>query len=85
MTATATATPLRWIRNDVKSAKVAFGAGRSTPELTYLGAPIHTDFELSYENLAPFVTRVLDLAAPIEGSGLDVKLVEIKNGVVKVW
>jgi hypothetical protein len=45
--------PLRWVKNDVEGAKFAFGGGRVSPELTYLGAPIHTDFELSYENLAP--------------------------------
>ena len=68
--------PLRWIKNDVANAKIAFGPGRvETPELTYLGAPIHADFELSYESLAPYVTEVLDQAAPLEGSG----------GKVKVW
>lgn len=71
--------PLRWIKNDVEGAKFAF------PNLSYLGASIHSDFELSYENLAPYVTKVLDLAAPLEGAGLIVRLVEIKNGVVKVW
>lgn len=77
--------PLRWIKNDVEGAKFAFGGGRATPELTYLGAPIDADFELSYENLAPYVTAVLDLTAPLEGAGLVIKLVEIKEGKVKVW
>jgi hypothetical protein len=71
--------PLRWVKDDVEGAKFAF------INLTYLGAPIIADFELSYENLAPYVTKVLDLAAPLEGAGVTVKLVEIKGGVVKVW
>ena len=50
-----------------------------------MGAPINADFELSYESLAPYVTKVLDLAAPLEGAGLIIKLVEIKGGEVKVW
>lgn len=77
--------PTRWIKNDVANAKIAFGPGRATSEFTYLGAPISADFELSYENLAPYVTEVLDQAAPLEGAGVSVKLVEIKNGRVKVW
>lgn len=77
--------PLRWVKNDIEGAKFAFGGGRVSPELTYLGAPIHADFELSYESLAPYVTQVLDIAASLEGAGLDVKLVEIKGGVVEVW
>lgn len=77
--------PLRWVQNNIEGAKFAFGAGRTTPELTYRGAPIRADFPLSYEALAPFVTEVLDQAAPLEGAGIDVKLVEIQNGVVKVW
>ncbi len=76
---------LRWVKNDVKAAQAVFGGGKTTPELTYLGAPILADFALSYESLAPYVTAVLDLAAPLEGAGLSIKLVEIKNGVVKVW
>lgn len=75
-------TPLRWIKNDVEGARFAFG-GRT--EFTYLGAPIQADFPLTYENLAPYVTAVLDQAAPLEGAGVDIKLVEIKAGVVKVW
>jgi hypothetical protein len=71
--------PLRWIKDDIEGAKFTF------VNLTYLGAPINVDFELSYENLAPYVTKVLDLAALLEGAGLTVKLVEIKGGVVKVW
>lgn len=74
--------PLRWVQNTVEGAKFAFGEG---PELKYLGAPIQADFELSHESLAPFVTAVLDQAAPLEGAGLDVRLVEIKGGQVKVW
>lgn len=71
--------------NDLPSAEIVFGGGRSTPPLTYLGAPIHADFELSYAALAPYVNAVLDLAAPIEGAGLSVVLVEIKDGKVKVF
>lgn len=76
---------LRWVKNNVEGAKFAFGPGRFTPELTYFGAPIFSDFELSYETLAPYVTKVLDLAAPLEGADLQIRLVEIKNGIVKVW
>ena len=76
---------LRWVKNDVEGARFAFGGGRASPPLTYLGAPIRADFELTFENLAPFVTEVLDQAAPIEGSGLSVKLVEIEGGRVHVW
>jgi hypothetical protein len=77
--------PLRWVKNDITGAKFAFCGGPTKKELTYLGAPINADFELSYESLAPYVTQVLDLAAPLEGAGLTIKLVEIKGGVVKVW
>ena len=77
--------PLRWVKNDIEGAKFAFGGGPTTQELTYFGAPISADFELSYENLAPYVTDVLDIAASLEGAGVDVKLVEIKGGVVQVW
>ena len=77
--------PLRWVKNDVTGARFAFGGGSTSPELTYQGAPINADFELSYESLAPYVTQVLDLAAPLEGAGLTIKLVEIKGGEVKVW
>jgi hypothetical protein len=77
--------PLRFIHNDLKGAEFAFGPGRYTPAFTYQGAPIHADFELSYEALAPYVTEVLDLAAPLEGAGLNVALIEIKDGKVKVF
>lgn len=62
-----------------------FGPGRFSPEFTYQGTPIHADFELSYENLAPYVTEVLDQATVLEITGVDVTLVEIKNGKVKVY
>jgi hypothetical protein len=68
----------------LKAAKAVFGAGRNTPELTYLGAPIVTDFELTYENLIPYTAEVLRQSAPIEGCGEYVSRVEIKNGIVKV-
>ena len=55
--------------NTVYAAKQVFGGGRVSSELTYLGVPIEADFEITYENLAPYVRRVLDLAAPIEGCG----------------
>jgi hypothetical protein len=77
--------PLRWIQNDVENAKIAFGGGRVTPPFSYLGAPIHADFELTYEALAPYVTAVLDLAAPLEGAGMSVALVEIRDGKVRVF
>lgn len=70
--------------NTPKSAEVVFGGGRVSLPLTYLGAPIQADFELSFEALAPYVTHVLDMVAPIEGSGRRVTLVTIKNGVVTV-
>lgn len=76
---------LRLVSNDVANAKMVFGGGRSTPEFTYLGAPLHVDFELTYENLAPFVTEVLDQAALTEAAGLRVMLVEIRKGQVTVW
>lgn len=85
MTKTKCDIPLRWIKNDIVGAKYAFGEGRVTSEFTYLGAKINADFELTYENLAPYVSEVLDLAAPIEGAGVSVKLVEIKGGKVRVW
>lgn len=59
--------------------------GELRPELTYCGAPIRADFELSYEALAPYVTEVLDKAAALEGAGAEVALVEIRGGKVKVW
>ena len=77
--------PLRVIKNDVEGAKFAFSGGRSSSELTYLGAPIQADFELSYESLAPYVIEVLDKAACLEGVGMFVRLVEVRGGVVKVW
>jgi hypothetical protein len=70
--------------NTVDGAHLVFGEGRSSPPLTYLGAPIDADFELSFEALAPYVVKVLDLAAPYEGGGHVVKRVEIKNGEVRV-
>jgi len=75
--------PLRWIKDDIEGARKVFReeGGR----WFYLVAPIHADFRLSHETLAPYVTRVLDLAAPLEGAGLIVKLIEIKNGKVRVW
>jgi hypothetical protein len=76
------ATPLHWIANDRTGAAFAFG---DEPPHTYQGAPISADFDLTLENLAPYTTAVLDQAAPLEGAGLFVKLVEIKNGKVKVW
>ncbi len=75
--------PLRWIKNDIEGAKFAFRDNGT--EFTYLSAPISADFELSYESLAPYVTQVLDMAAPLEGHGLMIRLVEIKNNTVKVW
>jgi hypothetical protein len=77
--------PLRWIKNDLEGAEFAFGGGKVTPPLTYLGAPINADFPLSLEALAPYVSQVLDLAAPLEGAGLRVALVEIKDGKVRVF
>lgn len=76
--------PLRWF-TPREYAEFAFGGGRVTPPLTYFGAPIDADFELSLENLTPYAMEVLDQAAPLEGAGVTVKLVEIKNGKVKVW
>lgn len=75
--------PLRWTKNDQEGAKFAFR--EEGGNWFYLVAPIQADFKLSYEALAPYVAQVLDLAAPLEGAGLIVKLVEIKNGKVKVW
>lgn len=75
--------PLRWITNDIEGAKFAFREERG--HFFYLCAPVHADFKLSFEALGPFVQQVLDLAAPLEGAGLIVKLVEIKGGKVKVW
>ncbi len=76
--------PLRWVKDDIDDAKFAF-RDNGQGSYTYLGAPINADFELSYESLAPYVTKVLDLAAPLEGCGLMIRLVEIKNSNVKVW
>jgi hypothetical protein len=74
----------RGAMNSKEGARLTFGGGRATSEFSYLGAPIEADFELSYENLAPFVVQVLDLAAPIEDAGRRVDRVEIKNGTVRV-
>jgi hypothetical protein len=76
---------LRWVGNTFEGAVLAFGPGRSSPELTYLGAPILADFALSYESLAPYVTAVLDQASALEGADLSVRLVEIRAGKVRVW
>lgn len=76
---------LRWVKNDIEGSKFAFGGGRSSPEFTYCGAPIQADFELTYESLVPYLCEVLDKAACLEGTGVAVKLVEIKGGVVQVW
>jgi hypothetical protein len=76
--------PLRWVKDNIDGAKFAF-RDKGQGSFTYLGAPISADFELSYESLAPYVTKVLDLAAPLEGCGLMIRLVEIKNNIVKVW
>lgn len=65
-------------------ARLVFGGGRTTPPFTYLGAQIEADFELTYENLAPYARKVLDLAAPIEGVGRYVSRVKIKDGKVEV-
>jgi hypothetical protein len=75
--------PLRWIKNDVERARFAFRERGG--HFFYLTAPVHADFPLSFDSLAPYVSQVLDLAAPLEGAGLTVKLVEIKGGKVKVW
>jgi hypothetical protein len=63
------------LKNDLDGAAFAFG---SEPPHNYCGAPIHADFDLTLENLAPYTTRVLDLAAPLEGAVLEIKLIEIK-------
>jgi hypothetical protein len=76
--------PLRWIKNDLKGAEFAFNQ-KEDGRWYYCSAPINADFELSLETLAPYVTRVLDLAAPLEGTGLCVALVEIKADIVKVF
>lgn len=78
------AIPLRWVKNDVEAAKTFFGPGRTTPALTYSGAPIEADFPLTYEALAPYVHEILNQAAPIEAAEGFVGLVEIKNGLVQV-
>jgi hypothetical protein len=75
--------PLRWIKNTAEYAEKCFGEGK-TP-FTYCEAPIQADFTLTYENLAPYVTKILDKAAPLEGAGLYVRLIEIKDGKVLVW
>jgi hypothetical protein len=76
--------PLRWVRNDVEGARFAFRQDQAG-KFYYLCAPVHADFRLSYESLAPFVQQVLDLAGPLEGAGIVIKLVEIKSGKVRVW
>ena len=75
--------PLRWIKNDIEGAKFAFR--EEGGHFFYLCAPVRADFKLSFETLAPYVSQVLDLAAPLEGAGLVIKLVEIKGGKVRVW
>lgn len=77
--------PLRWVKNDSAAAECFFGGGRSTPEFTYQGAPISADFELTYANLAPYVTDILDQAAEIEAMGKRVTLIGIQNGKATVW
>lgn len=74
--------PLRWVQDDLKGAAFAFG---EEPPHTYQGAPIEADFDLTLESLRPYTTEVLEQAAPLEGAGLIVRLVEIKQGKVKVW
>lgn len=66
----------------VLMAKFAFQV--SANGARYLGAPVITDFPVTYESLAPYVQRVLDLAAPLEGSGTKPTLVQILGGVVRV-
>lgn len=68
----------------IKYAKMVFGGGRNSSEFTYLGVPLEVDFELTYENLAPFVVEVLDQAALIEGKGLYITKIQIKDKQVKV-
>ncbi len=75
--------PLRWVGDNAKGAEFAFKIENG--RCFYLEAPVQVDFEPTFENLAPYVTKVLNLAAPIEGSGGFVSLVEIKGEVVKVW
>jgi hypothetical protein len=69
--------------NSREGARLVFGGHVSEP--TYLGVPVRADFPLNFDSLAPYVTAVLDLAAPIEGSGRTVEGVEIKDSRVKVW
>jgi hypothetical protein len=71
------------VKADVEGAKFAFKTS-DDGGMTYLGAPVEADFPLSYESLAPYVAEVLDQAAPIEGAGLGIHSVQIKNGQVKV-
>ena len=78
------AIPLRWVTNDVKGAEYAFRSNNAQG-FTYSGAPVSTDFPTSFETLAPYTTQVLDQAALLESAGLEIKLVEIKSGKVKVW
>lgn len=78
------APPLRWVQNDLKGADFTFNQ-KEDGRWYYLSAPINADFPLSLESLVPYVTQVLDLAAPLEGTGMCVALVEIKGGKVKVF
>lgn len=75
--------PLKWIKNNIDSAKFAFK--NTSNGFTYLGAPIIADFDINYESLAEYVTDVLDKASLLEGCGINVALVEIKDKIVKVW
>lgn len=76
--------PLRWIGDNIDGSKFAF-TDKGRGSFTYLGAPINADFELSYENLATYITKILDQAATLEGCGLIIRLVDIKNNIVKVY
>ena len=77
------AIPLRFVKNNITGSRFAFNNNGNS--FYYLNATIYADFKLSYESLAQYTTKVLDLASLLEGAGLTVKLVEIKNGNVKVW
>ncbi len=74
--------PWKWLKDDVESAKFAFGPGESAPEFTYEGIPIKADFELSYEGLAPYVTSVVDEVDRMGGYGFWPSVVTIKNKAV---
>ena len=75
--------PLKWIKNDAQGVNFAFN--QKGIHWFYLDAPITADFNINQDSLKPFVTEILNLAAPLEGLGLSVKLVEIKSGQVKVF